>query len=947
MEDSFEIPKSYDPKLIESSCYEAWELSGAFIANPYSEKPAYSIIMPPPNVTGVLHMGHALVNILQDTLIRWKRMSGYEVLWVPGTDHAGIATQSVVERHLEVSLGKKRYHFSREEFLEHVFSWKEQCETTILSQLKKLGCSCDWSRLRFTMDRGSNFAVKKVFKSFFDQGLIARSNYLVNWDPVTETALADDEVEYEDREGFLWYIHYPVIDSEEVITVATTRPETLFGDTAVAVSPDDPRYVMLKNKQVQIPLSGRKIPIIEDYRIDPMFGTGAVKITPAHDFNDHLIGRDHNLPSINILLPNGRLNELGGSFSGMTMEEARQAVVNALREQGFLAKKEAHSMHVGVSYRSGAVIEPFLSDQWFVKVESFVPWLRDVIESSQVKLFPENWEITYFRWIDNLRDWCISRQLWWGHRIPIWYNKTDPTKMICYIEDGEPEEVKNNPNDWYQDEDVLDTWFSSGLWPLTCFNWPDENSPEWKKFYPSAVLVTGHDILFFWVARMLLMGGGLTKKSPFEHVFLHGLIYGKSYKRKNIDGSLTYVTGEEKYAYDTSEKPVPVDVFSKWEKLSKSKGNVIDPIDVIAKYGTDAVRMTLCSCANQSPQIDLDYRRFEEFKNFINKIWNGARFVLMNLEDLSGEDFSEGLDHHLFSLEDEYMFSILNRLCESTNQDLSGYSFDKASINVYEFFWNDFCSNYLEIIKPYLFSKHGTSQERKNKQKILLILLTCSIGLMHPFIPFITEELFGLLKKKMTGLQKRKGADVYTTFIVDFLLSPSCMQAPYPQVLRKKDISKNIEEDFAVAARLVATIRKIRGEMGISVKTPVDVILVCKNMKKGNLYAPIVKSLIRAHQFTLTKEEPVEAFGSHAFTDGIKVIVILPEEMADKELERLNKELTKIIEQQSRVAILLANSEFMSKADSSLVDKKKKLIESLRQEEIFIKDKIQLMNINN
>lgn len=516
-EDAF--PKAYDPKGLEEKLYAFWEESNMFVAQAASDKPPYAIIMPPPNVTGILHMGHALVNTLQDVLIRYKRMSGFEVCWVPGTDHAGIATQTVVERHLYSSLGKRRVDFSREEFLEHVWQWKEKSEGVILSQLRQLGCSCDWSRLRFTMEPLANRAVKKAFKILFDKGHIYRGNYLVNWDPVLQTALADDEVEYEEKDGWLYYIRYRVVDSSEDIVVATTRPETLLGDTAIAISPDDERYSHLLGAKVHLPFVDRKIPIIADMSVDPSFGTGAVKITPAHDKDDYRTGINHNLPMVNILTPTGEINENGGIFAGLSKEKARESIITALETMGLFVKKEPYKLRVGVSYRSGAVIEPYLSKQWFVSVDSFRDSLREFISSDAIKIFPPEFTKNYLSWVNNLRDWCISRQLWWGHRIPVWYHKSDTNRMLCYDGEGIPEEVAKDPESWDQDPDVLDTWFSSGLWPLTCLGWPDNESGDLEKFYPTAVLITGHDILFFWVTRMVLLCSAMVGEKPFSDVF--------------------------------------------------------------------------------------------------------------------------------------------------------------------------------------------------------------------------------------------------------------------------------------------------------------------------------------------------------------------------------------------------------------------------------------------
>ncbi|MDE3047713.1 MAG: valine--tRNA ligase, partial [Verrucomicrobiota bacterium] len=543
-----ELPKAFDPKLIEKKWASFWERGGYFRANPHSDKKPYSIVIPPPNVTGVLHMGHALVDTLQDILIRWKRMLGFEVLWVPGTDHAGIATQTVVERKLYKKTGKRRKDFDREEFLSYVWDWKEECEEQIIGQIKKLGCSCDWSRLRFTMDEGCNRAVRTVFKKMFDEGLIYRGDYLVNWDPVTQTALSDDEVEHEEQDSFLWHIRYPIVGGGHVV-VATTRPETMLGDTAVAVHPKDERYARFIGKTIELPLTGRTIPIIGDAFVDPSFGSGVVKITPAHDFNDFEVARRNDLPMINIMTPDGKV--LISGYAGMTMEEARKAVLRDLGEQ--VLKKEPHKLRVGVSYRSKAIIQPYLSKQWFIHMGPFKAKLISAVKQGRVRLIPPHWEQTYFHWIENLRDWCISRQLWWGHRIPIWHKGEE---MICYDGEGSPPGIDAS---WTQDPDVLDTWFSSALWPFSTMGFP-EKTDELKKFYPTSVLVTGHDILFFWVARMIMMGEYVMHEVPFHETFLHGLIYGKSYWRESAHG-IAYVGPEEKRKYDLGE-PCPKDVES-------------------------------------------------------------------------------------------------------------------------------------------------------------------------------------------------------------------------------------------------------------------------------------------------------------------------------------------------------------------------------------------------
>jgi len=926
-----ELPKAYEPKAVEEKWSRFWEEKGYFKADAHSKKPPYCIMIPPPNVTGVLHMGHALVNTLQDVLIRWKRMCGFEALWVPGTDHAGIATQTVVERHLIATTGKRRKDFSREEFLGHVWKWKEESEKQILNQIKKLGCSCDWSRLAFTMDETRNRAVRSMFKKMYDDGLIFRGDYLVNWDPVTQTALADDEVEYEEKDSFLWHIRYPLEDKSGFIVVATTRPETMLGDTAVAVSPEDLRYQGLIGKNILLPLLNKPIPIIGDPHVDPAFGTGAVKVTPAHDPNDYEMGLRHNLPMINIMTPDGKINENGGRFQGLSMEEARKAVVEDLKKQNLLEKAEPHKHRVGVSYRSKAVIEPYLSKQWFVKLTHFKQKLIDIVKSKKVKLVPEHFEQTYFHWIHHLRDWCISRQLWWGHRIPIWYAQD---KIICYDGEGEPPEVKANPKGWRQDEDVLDTWFSSALWPFSVFGWPDKTA-DLKKFYPTSTLVTGHDILFFWVARMIMMGEYAFDEAPFSEVFLHGLIYGKSYWKLNKDGSIAYLSSKERQIYDMGQ-PTPPEIQSKWEKMSKSKGNILDPLEVVESFGADALRMALCASATQARQIDLDRRRFEEFKNFANKVWNGARFVFMNLEGLS---LDAGIDPKLLSLEDKWILSLLNRIIRDVNAHLKEYAFDKAALAAYDFFWKEFCAYYVELTKPVLFGKAGTLEERANKQKILLVVLSNAVRLLHPMAPFITEELFQLLKP----FSGKSVHDPYLNETLEALESSACITAPYPKVIREQDIDLEIEEAFAAMDALTRQVRNIRAEMQLPPGQATDLYIFGKqaDLKPIEKNQSILKALVRLQNLYFLEIEKPFKFSSTALVGNLKLVIPLPEEMREKEKGRLRKEQDKLIQQQNTARTQLSNPDFAAKAPPALVEKLKTTLSQTDKELVEISKKLE------
>jgi valyl-tRNA synthetase len=923
-----ELPKSYEPKHIEEKLYAFWENSGFFKADAASDKPPYTIVIPPPNVTGALHMGHALVDTIQDVLIRFYRMLGFEALWLPGTDHAGIATQGVVEKMLFAQTGKRRSDFGREEFLAHVWAWKEKSEGQILGQIKKLGCSCDWSRLRFTMDAGCNEAVRFTFKKMFDEGLIYRGNYLVNWDPVTQTALSDDEVEHEEQSSFLWHIRYPLTSGHGYLIVATTRPETMLGDSAVAVHPDDPRYTALIGQDIALPLTKRKIPILADPFVDPQFGSGAVKITPAHDFNDFEVGTRHKLPLHNILTPDAKINEHGGKFAGLSVEEARKAIVQELKAQNLIEKIEPHTLRIGLSYRSKAVLQPYLSKQWFINMGHFKQKLLAAVLEKKVELIPPHFESTYTHWIENLRDWCISRQLWWGHRIPVWYNKNNPEEMICFAGEGLPPEVQKNPNEWIQDGDVLDTWFSSALWPLSTLGFPHKTD-DLQKFYPTSTLVTAHDILFFWVARMIMMGEYLTGKVPFKHVFLHGLIYGKSYWKEEEGQAVTYITGPEKQKYDLGEK-IPPHVFSKWEKMSKSKGNVIDPIAMIDTYGTDAVRFALCYSTTHARQLDLDQRRFEEFKNFANKIWNGARFVLMNIQTLPVEELEQGLEMSSLALEDLWILSVLQRTIQEINQGFTEYAFDKASSRAYDFFWNDFCAVYVELAKPTLFGKIGTPQDLLNKQKILTIVLVNAIRCLHPIAPFITEEIFQEIKSLFPNITL-KAADPYTEEAIVALQSPACIVAPFPKVQGIADL--DVEKEFARMQELVRVIRNIRGEMQIPLGEKIDLYISGEfhEIAKIKDHLHILYALTPIAHLHLA-EPPSHLGGSTGMFEGCKVFIPLPDSLKEKEVARLKKEQERLEKLISATEAKLSNVEFREKAPQAIVQQLEQNLTQAKQQ---------------
>lgn len=922
-----ELPKTYDAALLDPKWSAFWEKNTFFRADPYSEKPAFSLIMPPPNITGRLHMGHALVNTLQDVLVRWKRMCGFETLWIPGTDHAGISTQTVVEKELIRTQNKRRKDFLKEEFLAYVWAWKEQNESMILDQVRRLGCSCDWSRLRFTMDAGNNRVVRKVFKKLFEEGLIYRGDYLVNWDPVTQTALSDDEVEYEERVSSLWYIRYPFVDGSGFVTIATTRPETMLGDTAVAVSPEDERYVHRIGHALRLPLTGRDIPLIGDFRVDPQFGTGAVKVTPAHDPLDYQIGLTHGLPQINILTPDGRINERGGKFARLSIEEARIAIVEELRTLGLLEKTEPHTHRVGLSYRSKAVVEPYLSKQWFVKMEGFGLSLKEALSSGSLSLIPPHWEKTYLHWIENLRDWCISRQLWWGHQIPIWYHVDDPSRVLCFDGEGTPPEVEKAPSKWRQDEDVLDTWFSSALWPFSTLDWP-ESSPFLEKFYPNSVLVTGHDILFFWVARMLFMGKYVTGQLPFSSVFLHGLIYGKSYWKKEASGDSTYIHGAEKRAFDEG-KSLPPGVFSKWEKMSKTKGNIIDPLEMIEKYGTDSVRMALAASATQARQIDLDQRRFEEFKNFTTKLWNGARFVLMHLKGdptkealpLTPQAFSQGIRPQELLLEDRWILSLIAKTVQEVTGHLHNYQFDQAAQKAYNFFWKEFCAYYVEISKPILNGKFGTLPQRETKQKVLALVLSQSIRLLHPIAPFVTEELFHVLKEQLAVISPESDADSLTKEVSASLQARCCATSLYPTP--HTWVEEELIAHFACIEELVYTIRNLRGEMQLGPGVSTSLFLVVEREDADQTWIEEHQNILRALvpvDEILFCAEPPSGFSAMAPFRKMRLFLPLPSHLLAHEKARLLKESEKLQSSLDKLSVQLQNPDFLKRAPAPVID---------------------------
>ena len=897
-----ELAKGYEPHDVEKKWYATWEQNGYFRAAGQSDKPAYSIVIPPPNVTGALHMGHALNNTLQDILCRWKRMQGYNVLWMPGTDHAGIATQNVVERQLAAE-GVDRHDLGREAFIERVWKWKAESGGQIIGQLKRLGASCDWERERFTMDEGLSRAVRTVFVKLYEDNLIYRDNRLINWCPRCHTALSDIEVEHEEKKGHLWHIRYPVVGQPgRFVTVATTRPETMLGDTAVAVHPEDERYADLHGAKVLLPLLNREIPVVVDDYVEREFGTGVVKITPAHDFNDFELGVRHGLDRINILDESGVINAAGHQYEGMERFAARRKIVEDLEACGLLEKIEEHTLSVGGCYRCKTVVEPYLSLQWYVKVGPLAERALKAVKEGRTRILPRQWENTYYDWMENIRDWCISRQIWWGHRIPAWFCD-HCGKVTVSMED--PTSCSHCGSDEIRQEtDVLDTWFSSALWPFSTLGWP-ENTPELATFYPTSCLVTGFDILFFWVARMMMMGLHFMDEVPFRDVYIHALV-------RDAQG----------------------------QKMSKSKGNVIDPLTVIDQYGTDAFRFTLAAFAAQGRDIKLAEERISGYRNFCNKVWNAARFTLMNLEGYDPDTAKPG--SQLLSAADKWILHRLNETVRETNRALEEYRFNDAAMTLYQFTWSEFCDWYLELSKQDL---HSDDQERRSStQHILCTVLDHLLRLLHPIMPFITEEIWQALPK-MQGPGTRgqgpegegQGAKVKG--------QETIMLAPYPQFRddwRFDEDAARMEQVMAV----ISGIRNIRGEMEVPPSKQIAVILSCTNeeskkLVKHNEGAIMALARVSDLAIGIGIEKPEDA--SIQVAGDVQIFVPLKGmvDLAEEE-KRLSKEIAKLDKEIELFTKKLENPSFVDRAPADIVakekaklaevtDKKKVLEESLEK----------------
>jgi valyl-tRNA synthetase len=850
-----QIAKSYEPERVERKWYAYWESNGLFKGEAVSDKPPYCIVIPPPNVTGTLHMGHALNNTLQDILCRYKKMKGYNVLWQPGTDHAGIATQNVVERDLAAQ-GTDRHAVGRERFIELVWEWREKYGGLIINQLKRLGCCCDWSRERFTMDEGLSRAVREVFVRLYEEGLIYRGDYIINWCPRCHTALADLEVEHQDTESRLYYVRYPFQNGKGHLTVATTRPETLLGDTAVAVNPDDDRYRNLTDAHVLLPVLNKPIPIIFDRYVDTTFGTGALKITPAHDPNDFEIGNTHQLERIKVIDEDGIMNEMAGPYQGMDRFECREQIVEDLREKGLLEKIEPYQNAIGHCYRCKTMIEPLLSKQWFVRTESLGKAAGDAVRDGKTRIFPANWEGVYYDWMNNIKDWCISRQIWWGHRIPAWYCRA------C----GAVQVAKEAPNrcsachsdDLVQEIDVLDTWFSSALWPFSTLGWPDP-SPELKTFYPTSALVTGFDILFFWVARMMMMGIHFMGDIPFKDVYIHALV-------RDAEG----------------------------KKMSKSKGNVIDPLAVMDQFGTDAFRFTLAALAAQGRDIKLSEERILGYRHFVNKIWNAARFALMNLDNGGAPT----PDPAAYPLADRWILTRLGQVSEKVAAYIEAYQFNEAAGISYHFVWHEFCDWYLEMAKEALYGEDGLVKE--TARSVVLKTLMAALKLLHPFMPFVTEEIW----------QRLPGTD------------GSILTARFPDPAEfPKDEGALKEMDLLM--RVITGIRNIRGEMNIPPSKNVSIVIDSANAEVEKILAgnlSHIRTLAKVDEASIGPGLPKPDKSATAVFEQASVHVILKGLIDFTEEERRIRKGISGIQKELELSLKkLSNRGFLEKAPEEIV----------------------------
>ena len=887
------LSSKYNSQEVEEKIGKFWESRPDFKAEDASNKPPYCIILPPPNVTGFLHIGHALNHTIQDVLIRWKRMSGFNTLWLPGTDHAGISTQTVVEKKL-MKEGSSRLELGREEFEKKVWEWKEEFGSRIVSQMKRIGDSCDWDRLTFTLDDNVSKAVKKVFVDLYEKGHIYRGRKLVNWSPKLQTAISDIEVEHKEIKGSMWHIKYRVEGTDQDLVVATTRPETFLGDTAVAVHPEDERYRKLVGKKVSLPLTGRKIEVIADEYVEKDFGTGVVKITPAHDFNDYEVGLRHDLEQINLLNTDGTLNENAGVYKGLHVQEARKKIVEDLEAGGFIEKIEPHKQSVGHCERTGCVVEPYLSEQWFVKMEKLsIPAIR-AVESGTTEFTPSLWEKTYFNWLKNIQDWCISRQLWWGHRIPVWHCDDCNKENVTEAENLESCTHCGSKN-LTQDPDVLDTWFSSALWPFSTMGWP-EKTEALKTFYPTDVLVTGPDIIFFWVARMMMQGLEYMEDVPFRHVYFNGLVRD-----------------------------------SQGRKMSKSLGNSVDPVELVENYGADALRFTLMSQLASGKDIKFSIQRLEGYRNFINKIWNATRFYLTLAEDNKFEFDAKFLKESKdkYSIYDQWILKKLDITLKDVNKKLENFRFSEATSTLYAFVWNDLCDWYLEFSKLRVYGEDA--EDKKINLSVLSIVLDHVIKLLHPFIPFVTEEIYSNLPTKN---------------------KESMALSKYPD---GEEIKALIDKDFEISEvelikDLITSIRNIRGENRIKVSQPLDVNFSSPEEATLKL---VKKNQGLIHKLALIGEMSFEKPDSYKnkAVNNIKCaemnleIAVPLEGIVDisEEIQRVEKVIAKAQSDRKKLEAKLSNKKFLENAPEDLVEEdKEKLKDTIEHIEFLTKHRSRL-----
>ena len=894
-----DLPTVYDPKETEESIYKFWENGEYFKADAKSKRPSYSIVIPPPNVTGVLHMGHALDETLQDILTRYHRMAGFETLWLPGTDHAGIATQNVVEKMLREK-GLSRYDLGREKFLEETWKWANEHKSAILDQCKRLGASFDRSRERFTFDDGCSEAVKEVFIKLYEKGLIYKGKYIVNWCPRCNSAISDVETEYATEQGHMWEISYPLKGESGAIIVATTRPETIFGDVAIAVHPSDHKYSELVGKTVIIPLSGREIPIIADEYVDKNFGTGAVKITPAHDPNDFEVGKRHNLKPVWVINNDGTMKACGEvpqELHGLDRYEAREKIVGMLSYNNFLLRTRDHEHNVGKCQRCGTTIEPLLSEQWFVKMAPLAKEAIAAVKDGRIKFVPDRWEKNYLGWMENIRDWCISRQLWWGHQIPAYYHN----------ETGEMVVAKENPDpvNYTQDSDVLDTWFSSGLWPFSTMGWPNTESEDFKKFYPTTTLVTGFDIIFFWVARMITMGLEFTGKAPFSTVYIHGLIRDE-----------------------------------KGQKMSKSKGNTIDPVKIIDKYGCDALRFTMTSlCTYGGQDIKMSEERFEYGRNFANKIWNASRFVLMNLDGVDNKD----IDFNNLTIADKWILDKLNKTAKEVNENIKEFRIGEVAHVLYDFFWNSYCDWYVEIAKIQLQDR----ELKANTQRVLRYVLDMSLRMLHPVMPHITERVWQLIPKADCEQRANRLAELQgcaDPLHASNQAARALIVAEFPTYKQELEFPKEAQE-MELVFETISSLRNVRQSFNISPSVKCDIEIRAEKSEKPIFEAieAYIKRLARVENISYADmDASVPPKSATAVVSASKIILPLADLIdLDAETARQQKKLDKLTAEKKSLSGRINNPKFVANAPQELIEQTKSRISEIEIQEKTISELIQ------